>query len=60
MSVKSRLVTVVLLAIASKISSPASARAVDSETRDAAMLETKLFSALGSFAKGASVERILS
>jgi hypothetical protein len=50
MSVKSRLVMVVLLEIASRISSPASARAVSSETRDAAMLEIKLFSALGSFA----------
>ena len=60
MSVNSRLVMVELLQIASNISSLASARAVNSETKDAAILETKPFSALGSFAKGVSVEVILS
>lgn len=49
-SVKSRLVMEELLEIASKISSLASARAVSSKTRDAAMLEMKPFSALGSLA----------
>lgn len=60
MSEKRRLVMMVLLEIDSRISSSASARAINSETRDAAMLEINPFSALGSFAKGASFERILS
>lgn len=60
MSVKSTLVMVEFLQMASNISSLASARAVNSETIDAAILEMKPFSALGSFAKGVSVDVILS
>lgn len=56
----SRLVMVLLLETASRISFSASARAINSETRDAAILEMNPLSALGSFAKGASFERILS